>query len=305
MEEFPLGVSAPNPRSASARPGHWSAAGLWGLTPDFLTTIYSSLMAVPRNFLLIGFLLSLAPLSAQEAVPPLPSAALLQKKTEEWIRARRLIGEEAAAWKQEKATLADLNAIRKKESAQLDEFIQAAGARVDELAKQKATSADEREALRKWRSDFDAAFGKLEAQVKALAPRLPTPLRDKVEDAMLRMEENATDRPLQDRVRDTLLVLQAAREFDDSFTVTTEVRELDGRQVEVRILYLGLSQAWYVDAAGSHGGYGQPSANGWIWTEDASIAHAVRDAIAIQTGEATAAFVTLPFVPLSSSSSEK
>lgn len=254
-----------------------------------------SLRSLPP--VLAGAILALGTLTAQEAAP-LPSAALLQRKTEEWIQTRRLIGEEAAAWQQEKAILADLDAIRAKETAQLDEFIQAAGARVDELTKQKASSAGERESLRRWRREFEAAFVELESRVKTLVPRFPTPLRDKVEDAILRLGENAAERPLQDRVRDTLLLLQAAKEFDDSFTVATEVRELDGRQVEVRLLYLGLSQAWYVDAGGTRAGYGLPAAEGWTWTEAPAIAPAVRDAIAIQTGEATAAFVTLPFVPL-------
>lgn len=245
-----------------------------------------------------AILLALTPLSAQE-VAPLPDAALTQRKTEEWIQTRRLISEEAAAWKSEKATLSDLNAIRTKEAAQLDEFIQASGARVEELAKQKDNSASERDSLRKWRSEFEASFAKLEAGVKALAPRIPTPLRDKIEDALLRIEAAEADRPLQDRVRDVLLVLQSAKEFDDNFTVTTEVREIEGKSVEVRLLYLGLAQAWYVDATATHAGYGVPSADGWVWTEDRSIARAVHDAIAIQTGEATAAFVTLPFVPLS------
>lgn len=257
----------------------------------------------PLPPVLAGAILALGTLTAQEAAP-LPSASLLQKRTEEWIQTRRLIGEEAASWQQEKATLADLDAIRAKEAAQLEEFIQAAGARVDELTKQKASSSSERESLRQWRREFEAAFVELEARVKTLVPRFPTPLRDKVEDAILRLEESAADRPLQDRVRDTLLLLQAAKEFDGSFTVATEVREIEGRQVEVRLLYLGLSQAWYADAGGTRGGYGLPGPDGWTWTEAPGIAPAVRDAIAIQTGEATAAFVTLPFVPLSAAAAK-
>ncbi len=239
---------------------------------------------------------------AQESARP-PGAAELAKKTGEWIETRRLISEEAAAWQSEKATLADLNAIRLRETDQLDEFVKAAGARVEELAKQKATTAEERTSLQQWRRDLDLRFATLETSVKEILPRLPTPLRDKVEDAALRLESGEADRPLQDRVRDVLLVLQAAKEFDDGFTVYTDLREFDGEKREVRVLYLGLSQAWYVDASGSRSGYGLPAAQGWEWTEDASIAAAVRQAIDIQTGEATAAFVKLPFIPLPSAAS--
>jgi hypothetical protein len=257
-------------------------------------------MIDPKSRILIAFgtLLLVLPSIAQEAasVP----VSVLQQKTKEWITTRRLISEEAAAWKTEKATLAELNAIRAKETSQLDEFILAAGSRVGELSEKRAQAASERDQLKKWRGEFEAGFAKLEADTRKVLARFPVPLRDKIDDTVQRIEEADPERPLQDRVRDVLLVLQSAKEFDDTFTVTSEIREVGGKEIEVRILYLGLSQAWYVDAAATLAGYGQPGANGWTWTEDRSIAASVRDAIAIQTGEATAAFVTLPFVPLPS-----
>lgn len=237
-----------------------------------------------------------SPSHAQDQAAP-PAADVVLKKTEEWIATRRLISEESAAWQTEKATLADLDEIRKKEIKELDEFIKAAGERVADLDKQKSGLADERNELRKWRGEFEGRFASLETEVRALTPRFPQPLRDKVEDAVLRIESNEADRALQDRVRDLLSILQAAKEFDESFTVASEVREFAGEKREIEVLYLGLAQAWYVDSNGTHSGYGLPSAEGWQWTEDRAIAGPVRQAIEIQTGRATAAFVELPFIP--------
>ncbi len=262
---------------------------------------HSQRSPLPPVLAVVALGLCPSPSSAQDPAAPkspaLPGAAEVVKKTEEWILTRRLLSEEDAAWRAESATLTELNAIRSQEIAELDEFIDSAGARVEALDQQKSTYAEERNHLRKWRGEFEGDFAKLETEVTALLPRLPLPLRDKIEETVLRIEASEPDRALQDRVRDVLIVLQAAKEFDEGFTVASDVREFAGEKREIDILYLGLSQAWYVDASGAFSGYGLPGAEGWTWSEDRAIATQVRNAIEIQRGRSTAAFVELPFIP--------
>jgi hypothetical protein len=246
-----------------------------------------------------------ASLRAQDAAPPaaaptppaapaLPDAALLQKKTSEWIQTRRMIGEETAAWQEEKASLADLNAIRTKETAQLDEVVKAAGIRIEELGTKKAALTQEQTDLKAWRAKLEADLAKLEADLLPLLPRFPAPLREKIEESLIRLESPEADQPLQNRARDLLLVLQACTEFQNQLTIDSEVREIGGERREVEVLYLGLTQAWYVDAAGKHSGHGVPGDQGWTWTEDNSLAARVRSAIEIQARRAVPAFVELP-----------
>ena len=226
---------------------------------------------------------------------PAPSdPALLQKKTGEWIQTRRLISEEAAAWQTEKAGLADLNAIRTREAAQLDEFIQVAQTRVAELGSKKQALASEQADLKSWRATLESDLARLESDLRPLLKRFPAPLREKIEESLIRLESPEPDQPLQNRARDVLLVLQACLEFQNTLTIDTEVREIGGERREVDILYLGLTQAWYVDAAGKHSGHGVPGDEGWIWTEDLSLAPRVRSAIEIQSRRAVPAFVELP-----------
>jgi len=232
---------------------------------------------------------------AAAAAPPAPvDAALLQKKTGEWIETRRLIGEEAAAWQTEKNSLAELNAIRAKETAQLDEFVQAATVRIEELTTRKGALAKEQSDLKAWRAKLEADLSALEAGLRPLLSRFPAPLREKIQESLIRLESPEADQPLQNRARDLLLVLQACLEFQNTLTLHNEVREIGGERREVEVLYLGMTQAWYVDAAGRHSGHGVPGEQGWIWTEDATIASRVRSAIEIQARRTTPAFVELP-----------
>jgi len=238
-----------------------------------------------------------APLAAQEPVAagaPLPKATAVQSTLEQWVKTRQLISEEQAAWEVEKSTLAGLNEVRLRESAQLDEFIAAAGERVTELDAKRAAFDKEETDLKTWRAGMEKQVASLEQQIRPLLARFPAPLRGKVEEALIRLESPDPDQPLQNRTRDILLVLQAYLEFQNTLTVESDIREIAGARREVAILYLGMAQAWYVDIDGKHSGYGVPSDKGWVWTEDNSIASRVRAAIEIQARRAAPTFVELP-----------
>lgn len=251
-------------------------------------------MLTTRPSFIGGLLLLLAAASLTAQENPLPKAEEVRSKLEEWVKTRQLISEEASGWEAEKATLAELSEVRKRESAQLDEFIAAAGKRVDEIAGKRAAFVKEESDLKAWRSELEKRLTKLESQLTPLLPRFPAPLREKVEESLIRIESPDPDQPLQNRSRDLLLVLQAYLDFQNSLTVDSDVREIAGERREVDILYLGMTQAWYVDADGRHAGYGVPASAGWEWTDDPGIASRVRSAIDIQTRRSTPAFVELP-----------
>jgi hypothetical protein len=237
------------------------------------------------------------PAIAQEAADPTPAA--VQQKIREWVKTRKQIGEEAADWETEKRSLTDLNEIRRKEAAQIDELIAAAGNRLKDAEKQRTELLAEEESLRAWRATFEQRIIKLEADLRAQLPKFPPPLRDKAGEAITRLEDPQPDTPLQNRYRDVLAILSEVGNFQSVVTIDTELREINGAQVEVEVLYLGLAQAWYADRTGKHAGSGHPGPEGWIWTADASLAGRVREAIAIQRKLAPPAFVGLPFTATS------
>lgn len=116
--------------------------------------------------------LALAPsLHAAEA----GSVASARDLYKDYIELRKLIGEESAAWTNQKIALADMIAVLKSEHEQLEAAI--------ENLKGSATSADQKraelnaqlEAGRALSTAFNSTIGDFETQVKALAVRLPEP----------------------------------------------------------------------------------------------------------------------------------
>lgn len=233
----------------------------------------------------------LAPsLHAQETVPP----AVVQAKVSEWIKTRQILSAEKADWETEKQTLTDLNEIRKSEITKLDEFIRLAGERVKDLDEKRSAFTQEEADMKEWRRDLERKVAGLENEVRPLLKLFPAPLREKVEEAAIRLEENDPDAALQNRARDLLAIVQAALAFHREVSSDNEVREIAGERREVGILYLGLAQAYYVDQTGKHAGYGSPTPEGWQWVEAPEIGDRVRLAIDVLRTNVPPRFVTLP-----------
>lgn len=226
-----------------------------------------------------------------ESIPP----SVVQEKVREWVRTKKQISAERADWEAQKQSMTDLNELRQREIEKLDEIIEAAGSRLADAEKQRAEMLAEEETLREKRQLLEAEIAEAEAQLRAVVPTFPEPLKAKIHEALGRLENQGADASLQDRYRDLLTILGEAGNFDHTITVDSELRDIAGEQVEVDVLYLGLARAWYVDRSGAHAGTGIPSAEGWQWTEDRSVAVAVRNAIAVRRKEAPPAIVSLPF----------
>ncbi len=227
--------------------------------------------------------------------PNLPNAGEVQATLKQWVLTRQLIARERAGWTEEKESLADLNEVRLSEMKKLGEFSKAAGSRIAEIDEKRKQFSAEKAELLSWRRELKTQIKVLENELRLLIPLFPLSLRSKVEEAIIRVESPDPERPLQHRTRDVLLVMQACLNFQNTITLDRDIRSIEGEDREVEVLYMGLNQAWYVDQTGKYSGYGTPGLKGWVWTEEAALAVAIRQAIAVQSRQATPAFVTLPF----------
>lgn len=233
----------------------------------------------------------------------LPNAGKVQVELKQWVLTRQLIARENSNWQSEQETLSDLNEVRQREIGQLKEFSEAAGKRIDEIDKQRKKIVAEESELKVWRRSLKSQVTLLESELRPLISLFPVPLRAKVEESLARIEEPDAERPLQNRMRDVLLVMQEYLNFHNTITLDADIRAIDGEDREIEVLYMGLTQAWYVDQTGQYSGYGVPGSDGWVWTEAPALATAVRQAIAIQSRQATPAFVRLPISNTSNSDS--
>ncbi len=223
-----------------------------------------------------------------------PTAASVEAKAKQLIETRKAIAAESAAWTEQKQLFSDLIALRKREIAGIDEFTASATDRIAEVKKKRAELENDEAARKQWRVDFEKRIAILEDSLRPLVLRFPPPLRDKIEESLTRLDEPDPEIPLQNRFRDLAAIVNASAEFQNTITVSSDIREVGDRSIEVDVFYLGLTQAWYVDRTGKLAGTGVPTNDGWKWTGNPKLASKIREAIDIQSKVAPPGFVELP-----------
>ena len=222
-------------------------------------------------------------------------SAVLQEKVRQWVDVQKQRSEEASRWQEQQQQLAALNELRRTEIKQIDTLIAAAGQRLEEATTQQRKLQEEQAELSNRRSFLLDNITELEKAMRECIARFPQPLRKKVEDAIYRLDNPEDDRPLQDRYRDVLAILAASIAFDNAITVTREIREVEGKRIELETIYLGLTRAWYVGRGDKIAGHGKATNEGWQWQPDNSISGQVRRAIDIYRKERSPGYVKLPF----------
>lgn len=213
-----------------------------------------------------------------------------------WVEVRKQISREQQQWALGKEMLNERIDLVRRELDSLRE----------RLAKteQNITDADDkREKLTAANDKFKDASAALESQVqtldartRALLKRLPAPLRKELEPLSQQLPDNPdqTDQSLSRRFQTIIGILNQANNFNSEITLTSEVRDLPEGKVNVRVLYVGLGQAFYVNADRTVGGTGTASSEGWVWTPANHAAPKIADAIGIYENEQVAAFVSMP-----------
>jgi hypothetical protein len=182
------------------------------------------------------------------------------------------------------------------EIAKVDETTRTtrAGARETDLARRELLR--ETRSLEAAASVLEGAIGRLETKTRSLVETLPPPIVDRVEPLHRRIPTgSATDLTLGERFQNVIGILNEVNKFTSDVTLVNELVTLPGGEsAEVRALYLGLAQAYYVTADGTAAGIGRPSPSGWNWTPADDIAADVTRAIAILENEIVPAYVLLP-----------
>ena len=137
----------------------------------------------------------------------------------------------------------------------------------------------------------------LEVELRALQPLLPDPVKEKLALLFDRVPEadKPTKAALAERYQNVVGVLNEIGKTNQEVNVLSEIRTLDdGKPAEVKTLYIGLGQAYFVNATGKKAGFGRPGPQGWVWQQDDSLAGDIRFSIGMLQSKSEAKFIRMP-----------
>lgn len=214
---------------------------------------------------------------------------------QEWVKIEQLISLEKKQWREENASITDILTILSVEQRELSEQIalaQEVASRADEersLLVEKLTSyQDTSELLATRISDY-------ERQLSLIEPYLPQTLSEELAPRFARINSSfqGSTLSLSERAQIVLSIMSEIESFDSTLTLTTEIIN-NSQPVEVRVLYFGLSRAFYVTDNGLAGGYGIPAETGWRWQAANDLSATVSRAIDIYETRVSLQLISLP-----------
>ncbi len=229
----------------------------------------------------------------QSSPPALEETRLLLGK---WIETQQIIAKERNDWQQGKEILVGRLELVRKEVASLEEKIKQAEASVSETNAKRNELNVESDQLKATGKQLAEAATAMEVEVRRLSKSLPEPIQTKLQPLQQRIPEDpATTRvSVAERFQNVLGILNELNKDNNEITVNYEVHTLaDGKPSEVRAMYVGLAQAYYV-SPGGEAGIGRPTPDGWTWQPSKEIARDVLMALEIIQGKHSPAFVPLP-----------
>jgi septal ring factor EnvC (AmiA/AmiB activator) len=215
----------------------------------------------------------------------------------EWVETRQITSKEKADWRTEQAILSDTEALLRSEFERVT-------AALEELQDSTTAAEEDRSQLASQKETLNAAssvvannIGALETELKAIIPMLPEPLIQKIKPLIRRLPDDPDNAKLSlgERVQNIVGILSQTDKFNTTITQTSESREIEkGKTVEVRTLYWGLGQAYYVDASAQYAGIGYPTQEGWEWPRIDGAGLEIKRLLDVYEGSETIQFVNVP-----------
>ena len=233
------------------------------------------------------------PADVAKAPPTLEETRVMMGK---WTETQQIISKERKDWQQGKEILLGRLELVKKEISTLEEKTKQAQASVAEADKKRSDLLAENDQLKAAGVQLTEVVTGMEVEVRRLFKRLPEPIQTKLQPLYQRIPEDPAKTRVSaaERFQNVLGILNELNKANNEITVSYEVHNLtEGRPSEVKVIYVGLAQAYYVSARGE-AGIGRPTAEGWTWQPSEAIARDVTTALEILQGKHTPVFVALP-----------
>ncbi|MCS7049088.1 MAG: DUF3450 domain-containing protein [Verrucomicrobiae bacterium] len=214
-----------------------------------------------------------------------------------WIETRQIISKERQQWQFEKQMLTERAELLEREIDSLQQRIAEAQTSIGEADKKRGELLAENDALKQHGQQLQELATRLEGRLGELLPRLPPPLTERIKLLTQRLpsKPGETKLSVSERFQNIIGILNEITRFQREITVATETRALEeGRVAEVKTVYLGLGQAYYVTNRGDAAGVGRPGPTGWQWQRADELAGEIQQAIAILQNERVATYLPLP-----------
>jgi hypothetical protein len=214
-----------------------------------------------------------------------------------WMETQKIIAQEEANWKTAKVALDGRIALLQQEISEFEGKVSKSDTDIKAEETRKANLERELASARAAPKTLLDGAAFIEDRLKAMKPLLPGPVFVKVQQLYQRIPDdpNTTKASLAERYQNILGILNETDKANNDIMVTSEVRDIPGVQpAEVETIYVGLAQAYFVNADRDFAGYGHPVNGKWQWTRQDELSGEIAHILSIMKSKGKPHFIHLP-----------
>lgn len=220
--------------------------------------------------------------------------ALLQK----WSETEKMTAAERYEWEQGKALLEGRITLVQQSIEDMKKKMAEAQEKLDKAKKDAEAAVAEREQIKEASNMLLLAAPELEKGLQELLPKLPPNVQEKLRPLTDRLPKPGQDMKnvqAAARIQVVLGILNELNKANQEIASLPEIHDIGGgKKAEVKAIYVGLGQGYFVNAAGDIAGMGTPSAAGWKWTTDPKLAKSMIEVLDVMKKTVSPKLVELP-----------
>lgn len=221
---------------------------------------------------------------------PTFSAAAARELSLEWVKLEQTISQESRDWSLQRAGLDDLIELYELEMKLITEELDAAGEVTLDLDQKAEQLKNQTLGYQKGRSALEKKTLEQGRRLAGIALSFPEPLKAQLSTELLVIDDSKSS--LRERVTAIVSILKAAGKFNRAVTYAEQEQEVGGAKRQLRVLYLGLGQGYFL--SGDQAGIGQLSEGVWSWKVVEGTKSAISKAMAVHQRTARPELITLP-----------
>lgn len=188
-------------------------------------------------------------------------AARLEALVSQWVGLERQADTLKVNWETQERLMRQrielLNLQKKSLQARLSDKVKEQS-KVQEV---RATLLAEQSQLEQRQQQMEDSLERFDSELKGIAGRLPPPLQNQWQRLLASLTASDSS---SEKLDVYLEMLNAVEQFEKQLSQHREVFEIQGKQVLVHQVYLGVARGWYASADG-HAGIGKPVGDTWEW----------------------------------------
>ena len=160
-----------------------------------------------------------------------------------WVDTKKVTAEAKSIWESEKVIVADLISLLEQEKEKLTARIAKLEANTDSTDTLRTKLNADKEALLTSTKALELVVPDLEDQIRSIIVKLPEPLLEEIQPLLLRLPkpEEDTRMSISQRLLTVVGTLNKIDKFNTGITLTSEIRSIGDKSLEVKTLYFGLA----------------------------------------------------------------